>query len=249
MLAPYRAQLTNVLNTVVGTSNVPVLRGDACGQSAGRTCESLIGDVVTDAMRTTYSTDFAVTNSGGLRAALTCPTVDNPNDFCPAFVPPPYPITNGQIFGVLPFGNLVSTATLNGAELRAMLESGVSAMPAVEGRFPQVSGLCFTYDIASPVSSRVTGAVRQAVDGSCTGAAVDLTSATSYLVAMNDFMASGGDGYPNVFSKSVTLAPLDSVATDYLTAAGTIGPVIQGRIVCADSNGAGVAPTCPTILP
>jgi hypothetical protein len=32
-------------------------------------------------------------------------------------------------------------------------------MPAVDGRFPQVSGLCFTYDIAKPTGSRVTGAV------------------------------------------------------------------------------------------
>ena len=39
---------------------------------------------------------------------------------------------------------------MNGAELKTMLENGVSRMPAVEGRFPQVSGLCFTYDIARP---------------------------------------------------------------------------------------------------
>ena len=43
-----------------------------------------------------------------------------------------------------------------------MLENGVSPMPAVDGRFPQVSGLCFTYDIAAAAGSRVTGAVRQA---------------------------------------------------------------------------------------
>ena len=55
---------------------------DAC-PSRGRTraatptaglCESLVGNVVTDAMRTTYGADFAITNSGGLRADLTCPT-------------------------------------------------------------------------------------------------------------------------------------------------------------------------------
>ena len=30
-----------------------------------------------------------------------------------------------------------------------MLENGVSSMPAANGRFPQVSGLCFTYDISA----------------------------------------------------------------------------------------------------
>jgi 2',3'-cyclic-nucleotide 2'-phosphodiesterase (5'-nucleotidase family) len=49
---------------------------------------------------------------------------------------------------VLPFGNVVVTLQANGAEFKTMLENGVSQMPAVAGRFPQVSGLCFTYDIA-----------------------------------------------------------------------------------------------------
>ena len=66
---------------------------------------------------------------------------------------------------MLPFGNVVFTVSINGAELKTILENGVSTMPAANGRFPQVSGLCFTYDIAAPAGSRVTGAVRQAADG------------------------------------------------------------------------------------
>ncbi|MEO6714648.1 MAG: alkaline phosphatase family protein, partial [Mycobacteriales bacterium] len=164
------AQLGPLLNTVVGNSTVFIPRADACGNGAGRTCESLVGDTVTDAMRTAYGTDFAITNSGGLRADLTCPTTDSPNDFCPGYSPPPYPITRGQVLTVLPFGNIATTVQITGAELKTMLENGVSAMPAVNGKFAQVSGLCFRYDISSPVGSRVVGAVRQASDGSCTGA-------------------------------------------------------------------------------
>ena len=52
--------------------------------------------------------------------------------------------------GVLPFGNVVSTVEITGAELKTMLENGVAAMPEVAGAFPQVSGLCFTYDITLP---------------------------------------------------------------------------------------------------
>jgi 2',3'-cyclic-nucleotide 2'-phosphodiesterase (5'-nucleotidase family) len=72
-------------------------------------CESLVGNTAADALRTTYGTDFAITNSGGLRADLTCPTTDLPGDFCPAFTPPAYLITRGQVLAVLPFGNLVFT--------------------------------------------------------------------------------------------------------------------------------------------
>ena len=236
------AQLAPILGIVIGNSTRFIPRADACGNSAGRTCESLVGNLTTDAMRTTYGTDFAITNSGGLRADLTCPTADNPSDFCPSYTPPPYPISRGQVLTVLPFGNVVVTLQVNGAELKSMLERGVSAMPAADGRFPEVSGLCFTYNISAPVNSRVTSVVRQAADGSCTGAAVDLTAAATYFIATNDFTAGGGDGYPVFTPRVTTREIMDQVLADYITAQGTISPAIQGRIVC---TGAG----CPVVTP
>ena len=241
------AELGPILGMHVADSTVAVPRADLCGQAEGRTCESLLGDVVTDAMRTTYAVDFAITNSGGLRADLTCPTLDNPSDFCPAFTPPPFPITRGQVLGVLPFGNVVSTVEVDGAELKAFLENGVSLMPAVAGRFPQVSGLCFDYDVAQPAGSRVivSSVVRQAADGSCTGAAVDLTAASTYQLAINDFMASGGDGYPNVVARSTTRDVMDEVLAHFLEDEGTVSPARQDRVLCTTSG----ATACPTFLP
>jgi 2',3'-cyclic-nucleotide 2'-phosphodiesterase (5'-nucleotidase family)/predicted AlkP superfamily phosphohydrolase/phosphomutase len=235
------AELAPILGTVIGHSTVEVLRSDACGRVDGRLCESRVGNVTTDAMRTTYGTDFAVTNSGGLRAALTCPAAGSAG-FCPSGVtPPPFPITRGSVLGVLPFQNVVSTVTVNGAELKAFLENGVSRMPGADGRFPQVSGLCFSYDVTAPAGSRVTGAVRQAGDGSCTGPAVDLTAGSSYTLAINDFMAAGGDGYPNVAGRAHTRDLMDQVLADHITANTPISPSIQGRITC-------VGATCPAIV-
>ncbi len=242
------AQLQPLLATVIGSSTRFIPRTDACGQTAGRTCESLVGNVVTDAMRETYSSigvEFAITNSGGLRDALTCPTVDNPSDFCPGYSPPPYPISRGQVLTVLPFGNVVVTLTVNGAELKTMLENGISRMPAVDGRFPQVSGLCFTYDISAALGSRVTGAVRQAPDGSCTGAPVDLTAASSYKIAENDFMSTGGDGYPNFASRVTTQNIMDQVVADHITAHTPVSPAIVGRVTCTTSG----ATLCPVVVP
>jgi 2',3'-cyclic-nucleotide 2'-phosphodiesterase (5'-nucleotidase family) len=234
---------------VIGQSTVFVPRTDACGNTAGRTCESLEGNLTADAMRTTYGTDFAITNSGGLRADLTCPTTDNPSDFCPVFTPPPFPITRGQVLTVLPFGNVVVTLTVSGAELKTMLENGVSQMPAVAGRFPQVSGLCFTYDIAAPAGSRVTGAVRQAADGTCTGPAVDLGGGSSHTIAENDFMASGGDGYPVFSSRATTRDIMDQVVADYVTARSPISPTIQGRVACTTTTTTTGPTACPVVTP
>jgi 2',3'-cyclic-nucleotide 2'-phosphodiesterase (5'-nucleotidase family) len=121
----------------VGNSTVFIPRADACGRADGRLCESLVGNVTTDAMRARYGADVAIVNSGGLRADLTCPTVDNPSDFCPPYTPPPFPITRGQVLSVLPFGNVAVTLQVNGAELKAILENAVLAMPAANGRFAQ----------------------------------------------------------------------------------------------------------------
>jgi len=243
-------QLQPILGTVIGSSSVEILRSDVCGRSDGRLCESLVGDVTTDAMRSAYSSigvEFAITNSGGLRDRLTCPPAGGGNGFCPAFTPPPYLITRGQVLAVLPFGNIVVTLQLTGPELKTMLENGVSSMPAANGRFPQVSGLCFTYNIEAPVGSRVTGAVRQAADGTCTGAAIDLTSGT-YMIAENDFMSTGGDGYPNFFSRATTQNIMDQVLADYITANTPINPSIQGRIKCVDPNPA-AGNSCPAGSP
>lgn len=247
MLQPYRDELAPIFSGTIGSADKVVPRGDSCGGSTGRLCESLIGNVIADAMRETYETEFAIANSGGIRADLTCPTTDNATDFCPAYVPPPYAISRGQVNTVLPFGNQGVTVTLNGAELKSMLENAVSAMPAANGKYAQVSGLCFTYDIQAAAGSRLTGAVRQAADGSCTGAAIDLVGG-AYSIATNDFVAAGGDGYPVFAGRYATLGLLDQDVSDWLTAEGTISPVLQGRIVCADSNTA-AAPACPVALP
>jgi 2',3'-cyclic-nucleotide 2'-phosphodiesterase (5'-nucleotidase family) len=251
-------QLRPIFGVVIGSATKVIPRADQCGQSAGRTCESLVGDVVTDAMRKTYAVaphnaEFAITNSGGLRADLTCPTADNPNDFCPAFVPPPYPISRGQVNTVLPFGNVAVTLTVNGAELKSMLERGVSAMPTADGRFPQVSGLCFSYNIEAPVSNRIVSAVRADDTGNCTATPIDLTAGASYRIVSNDFTISGGDGYPDFRSRMTTQAILDQVAADYIAAqAFPLNPFVKaapdGRINCIDPN-PGAGNNCPALTP
>ena len=244
-------QLQPILGTVVGSSNVEILRSDVCGRPDGRLCESLVGNVTTDAMRAKYESigvEFAITNSGGLRDRLTCAPAGGGTGFCPVFTPPPFLITRGQILAVLPFGNVVATVEITGAELKAMLENGVSSMPGANGRFPQVSGLCFTYNIEAAVGSRVTGAVRQAADGACTGAPIDLTSGSTYTIAENDFMAAGGDGYPNFFARAATQEIMDQTLADYVTANSPISPTIQGRITCTDPN-PGAGNNCPAGSP
>lgn len=245
MIDDLNAQLGPIFSTVIGYSGVYIPRADICNRPDGRLCESLVGDLATDAMRLTYGVDFAVTNSGGLRADLTCPTTDIGTDFCPDYGGvAPYPISRGQVLAVLPFGNYVVTLQVDGAELRSILENGFSFMPAANGRFPQVSGMCVSYEISGTVGSRVISATEQLPDGSCGGPAVDFTTGTTYTIAENDFMVNGGDGYPNFYSRSTSQNIMDQVLADHITALGTFTPTIQGRIMCYAGGVHNAAP-CP----
>jgi 2',3'-cyclic-nucleotide 2'-phosphodiesterase (5'-nucleotidase family) len=145
------------------------------------------------------------------------------------------------VLTVLPFGNVAETVLVTGAELKTMLENGVSQMPAAAGRFPQVAGLCFTYDVSALPGSRIVVAVRQLANGSCTGTSINFSTGVAYVLAENDFMMGGGDGYTNFTGRTTAGARLDQIVTDYVTAHTPIAPAIQGRIVCMSS---GVA-ACP----
>jgi 2',3'-cyclic-nucleotide 2'-phosphodiesterase (5'-nucleotidase family) len=150
---------------------------------------------------------------------------------------------------VLPFGNVAVTLEITGAELKEMLETGVSHMPEASGAFPQISGFCFTYDISREPGDRVTGAVRQATDGTCSGEAIDLSEDETYTLATNDFTASGGDGYPNLFSRASSRDVLANVLVDAISETSALAlpgealnPQIQGRITCEGEG-------CPAPLP
>jgi 2',3'-cyclic-nucleotide 2'-phosphodiesterase/3'-nucleotidase len=127
--------------------------------------ESEVGNLVADAMRSAAGADVALQNSGGLRADLAEGAV-----------------TRGHVYEVMPFDNVLVTLDLTGAELRRALEEGLAG-----GRVTQVSGIRYSFDSGRPRFDRVV----ELADAS--GAPLD--SARTYRVAVNDFMASGGDDY------------------------------------------------------
>ena len=90
-----------------------------------RAQETNLANLVTDGMRAKTGAEIAFQNGGGIRASIEAGDV-----------------TVGDVLTVLPFGNLISTFELTGAEVIEALENGVSrAAPEVspelaEGSFP-----------------------------------------------------------------------------------------------------------------
>ncbi len=63
-----------------------------------------------------------------------------------------------------------------------------------------------------------------------------LDPARTYIAAINDFMAGGGDGYGMLARGNILIGPADgtllaSELIDYIAAKGTVAPKVEGRIV------------------
>ena len=131
--------------------------------------ETNLGDFLADILRQAAGADAAIINGGGIRTGI-----------------PQGTITVKDIYSVLPFDNYLVAIRLTGKQIREALEHGVSGVEECAGRFPQVSGISFTYKPKAPVGSRVKEVL---INGK------PLEPEKEYVVATNDFMAAGGDGY------------------------------------------------------
>lgn len=225
LLQPYRDQLSAQLDGVIGTATDVFPRGS----NIERIREVAIGDLVADTLRTTYDTQIAFTNGGGLRSSLpdssylpADTTLRRPTAGYAAG--PPYDVVTGDAYSVLPFGNQSLTRTVTGTQLWAILERSVNLAPNSFGGFLQISGFRFTYDSSLPAFSRVLSVTL--ADGTPIP-----EDATTYTAATNDFTNAGGDGYVELADgQGVTRDLMANDLVEYITAQGTITPTTDGRI-------------------
>ncbi|WP_338665150.1 5'-nucleotidase C-terminal domain-containing protein [Pararoseomonas sp. SCSIO 73927] len=174
-----------------------------------RNGECALGSLVAEAvLARTPGAEIAIVNGGGLRAGLPAGT-----------------LTYGDVLAVLPFGNTLATLTIRGGALRAVLENGLSRLPAPAGRFPQIAGLRLTFDPAAPPGQRLRE-VRTA-EG-------PLDPDRAYRVVTNNFLRAGGDGYGVLRNEALEAYDdgplLEEVVADHLRARGPVTPVLDGRI-------------------
>lgn len=231
MLVPYRSQLADLLDVPVGTTTEPFKRGG----NIERRQEVPLGDLIADGMRWRYQTQLALMNGGGIRSQLPACSYQpedhtlkraNWNSTFTAIVTcagyasgAPYDIVLGDIFTVLPFGNILNTRTVTGAQLWAALENGVSRIDSsgngTDGRFPQISGFKFTFHYQNPVGSRVTSVTLD------DGTPIPNSTSATYTLALPNFVNQGGDGYTMFADGQGATQELDAVVMkEYMQFAG-----------------------------
>lgn len=96
-------------------------------------------------------------------------------------------ITYGQAFSIEPFGNTLIVKTFTGAQLKALLEQQFTPDGKLRpSTLVPSANFTFTYDLKRPEGDRITA---MALDGR------PVDPAKAYRVTVNNFLASGGDGY------------------------------------------------------
>jgi len=167
------------------------------GKEIARIMGTNLGRLVAAGMKAAAGADIALMNGGGIRDSI-------PEGF----------ITPSQIASVLPFGNRIVSTLVTGEELRAILENGVSKLPAADGRFPHLAGVSFSYDISRPAGSRVAEILVVGEPSSPTA---------KYRLATVDYVANGGDGYSTLAGKRTEdFGPDAEAFTLYLSRLGVI---------------------------
>lgn len=168
IVAKWIAMADVLAQEVIGSAAEPIT-GDASGN---RGIETPMADLVADSIlwgTQDAGAQIALMNVGGVRASL------DAGD-----------ITYEEAYNVAPFGNLLNTVTLTGAQLEAVLNQQYNpdrsrvmlALGVSEG---------FTYEWSTATNSVVPGSME------LNGVAISPTE--SYRVGTLSFLAEGGDGF------------------------------------------------------
>lgn len=209
VIAGYEGKLAELLDLPVGETTVVL---DA-RQETNRSRETNLASWIADVYRIRTGADAALVNGGSIRSNTSYG---------------PGKLTKRDILSILPFENPIVKLAASGRVLREAIEHGLSEIhrSSESGQFPQVSGIRYRYDAGRPAGSRV-------VEITVNGAALD--ERRIYALAVNTYIAEGGDGYAMLNGLRYLIAPENALTEsaeviEALAVQGKIAPATDGRI-------------------
>ena len=227
VLKDYQGQVDELKQEPIGTISEPLCLVRTPGESTNRNagvvgCEdanqrargSDAAQVVAEAfLNASLRADLAIQNAGGVRVPLKAGT-----------------ITMGDAFTVLPFSNVLVELPLTGAQVASVLEDAVAnyldAGQSTGGGHPYAAGLRWHLDMSQPKGQRFS---QIEVKERATGQWSAIDPARTYIVATNDFIAKGQDGYASfkpIYDAGNyvnTYLLYTQTFVDYVRAQGTLG--------------------------
>ena len=215
LIGKYSTLVAPLANRVVGSTTGDILRAN---NTAG---ESALGDIIADAQLAATSGPLfggavvAFMNPGGIRADVIASQTPGGEAVGE--------VTYGELFSVQPFSNVMTVMSCTGAQIDALLEQQFRASGNTILQVPD--GFTYTWDNVAAIGSKVDFASIM-IDG------LAIDAGATYRVAMNNFLATGGDGF-SIFTQCTN--PLGGeidldVLVTYFEANSPVGPGPQNRI-------------------
>nr|WP_295890313.1 bifunctional metallophosphatase/5'-nucleotidase [uncultured Devosia sp.] len=211
-LAALAAPIEELTSTVIGSTTEKLEGAREVCRAMECSMGNLLADAILDRVADQGAT-IAFQNGGGIRASIDAGE-----------------ITIGDVLTVLPFSNTLATVDVSGADVIDALENGVSDVENGAGRFAQVAGLKYSFDLKQPAGSRVSDVLVKGEGDSW----VPIDEEATYTIVTNNYVRGGGDGY-GTFAEGDNPydfgPPLEQVVGEYLAKlGGTYTPYTDGRI-------------------
>jgi 5'-nucleotidase len=200
VVAAYKAAVSPLASQVIATITADMTN---IANAAG---EMEAGDLIADAqLQATQPTGLG----GAVMAFMNAGGVRNPGFVKPAAATYPYDLTYGDAFTVQPFGNSLVTMTLTAQQIKDVLEQQfLGCNGQVAQRVMQISnGLTYKWNSAGTCGTRITDVVFTPTDVTVNPpqivgpidniviSGVVQNPTKTYRVTVNNFMATGGDGF------------------------------------------------------
>ncbi len=203
----YNNKLKNFVRQKVGMTET-----DLDGENAKK-METNFGNLVTDIIRERAQSDIAIINGGSIKMGIGRGIINM-----------------GQIYNALPFNDYIVSIKMKGKDIIEALEHGVNTRDDNAGRFPQVSGIKFTF-------SREKG--KEAIIKEVLFKGMPIDPHGEYKVAITNFLLAGGDGY-KVFGGNINTHKVmfqepgkwvRDLVIEYIKDKKSIYPMVEGRII------------------
>jgi 5'-nucleotidase len=201
LVAAYKTAVSPLAGQVIGTITAGM------SNTAAASGEMPAGDLIADAQL--QATQPAALG-GAVMAFMNAGGVRSPGFVKPAAASYPYDLSYGEGFTVQPFGNSLVTLTLTAQQLKNVLEQQFANClgQGSSNRVMQISnGLSYTWTTAGACGTRIKDVAFTPTDVTVvpplvTGPTDNLViggvvqnPAKTYRVTVNNFMATGGDGF------------------------------------------------------
>lgn len=180
-----------------------------------RSAETSLGNLLADIMRLGMGIhiDGSLLNSGTIRSDR----VHHAGQF-----------TVKDLITMLPFTDELVVVEMTGRDLLDALETSVSAWPAMEGRFLQVSGISYAFDPSKEPGNRIT-------HESVTVNEKPIEMNKSYTIATKAYLRSGKDGFDTLKKAKQIIDP--ETAPRLVTLIHALLSRIQTLNECLESGG------------